>query len=119
LKSLPRSDQYKYRYLLHKLDLVEVSESVDTASMSTATANTIPRIDSETIVVRNNDSQNTHNQYHHSYLTSKNDHCPACYEKEILTMAKKYFENLKQQITDEVMSALIKEKGYSSSEMVV
>jgi hypothetical protein len=33
-------------------------------------------------------------------------------------MAKKYFENLKQQITDEVMSALIKEKWYSSSEYV-
>jgi len=111
LKSLPRSDQYKYRYLLHKLDLVEVSESVDIASMSTATTNTIPRIDSDTIVVRNNNFQNTHNQYQHSYLTSKNDHCPACYEKEILAMAKKYFENLKQQITDEVMSALIKEKG--------
>jgi hypothetical protein len=111
LKSLSRSDQYKYRYLLHKLDLVEVSGSVDTASMSTATTNTIPRIDSDTIIVRNNNSQNTHNQYHHSYLTSKNDHCPACYEKEILAMAKKYFENLKQQITDEVMSALIKEKG--------
>jgi hypothetical protein len=105
LKSLPRSDQYRYRYLLHKLDLVEVSGSVDTAStasMSTATTNTntIPRIDSDTINVRNNNSQNTHNQYHHSYLTSKNDHCPACYEKEILAMAKKYFENLKQQITN-------------------
>jgi hypothetical protein len=111
LKSLPRSDQYKYRYLLHKLDLVEVSESIDTASMSTATTNTIPRIDSDTIIVRNNNSRNTHNQYHHSYLTSKNDHCPACYENEILAIAKKYFENLKQQITDEVMSALIKEKG--------
>jgi hypothetical protein len=124
LRTLPRSDQYKYRYLLHKLDLVEVSGSVDTfttTSMSTATTttNTIPRINSDTIFVRNNNYQNTHNQYHHSYLTSKNDHCPACYEKEILAMARKYFENLKQQITDEVMSALIKEKGYSSSEMVV
>jgi hypothetical protein len=124
LKSLPKSDQYKYRYLLQKLDLVEVSGSVDTfttTSMSTVTTttNTIPRIDSDTIIVRNNNSRNTHNQYHHSYLTSKNDHCPACYEKEILAMAKKYFENLKQQITDEAMSALIKEKGYSSSEMVV
>jgi hypothetical protein len=122
LRTLPRSDQYKYRYLLHKLDLVEVSGSFDTTtttSISSVSTDTIPRIDSGTIVVRNNNSQNTHNQYHHSYLTSKNDHCPACYEKEILAMAKKYFENLKQQITDEVMSALIKEKGYSSSEMVV
>ena len=34
-------------------------------------------------------------------------------------MARKYFENLKQQITDEVMSALIKKKGYSNFEMVV
>jgi hypothetical protein len=115
LKSLPKSDQYKYRYLLQKLDLVEVSGSVDTFT----TTNTIPRINSDTIIVRNNNSQNTHNQYHHSSLTSKNDHCPACYENEILAMSKKYFENLKQQITDEVMSALIKEKGYSSSEMVV
>jgi hypothetical protein len=124
LKSLPKSDQYKYRYLLHKLDLLEVSGSVDTfttTSMSTATTttNTIPRINSDTIIVRNNNSQNTDNQYHHSYLTSKNDHCPACYEKEILAMARKYFEYLKQQITDEVISALIKKKGYSSSEMVV
>jgi hypothetical protein len=125
LRSLPGSDQYKYRYLLHKLDLVEVSGSFDitttSSSMSTASTNTntIPRIKSDTIIVRNNNSQNTHNQYQHSYLTSKNDHCPACYEKEILAMAKKYFENLKQQITDEIMSALIKEKGYSSSEMVV
>jgi hypothetical protein len=119
LKSLPGNDQYKYRYLLHKLDLVEVSGSFDTTNSMSTINNKIPRIDSDTIVVRNNNSQNTHNQYQHSYLTSKNDHCPACYEKEILAMAKKYFENLKQQITDEVMSALIKEKGYSSSEMVV
>jgi hypothetical protein len=119
LRTLPRSDQYKYRYLLHKLDLVEVSGSFDTTNSMSTINNKIPRIDSETIVARNNNSQNTHNQYQHSYLTSKNDHCPACYEKEILAMAKKYFENLKQQITDEVMSALIKEKGYSSSEMVI
>jgi hypothetical protein len=119
LRSLPRSDQHKYRYLLHKLDLVEVSESFDTTTTTSmsAASNTIPRIDSDTIIVRNNSLQNTHNQYHHSYLTSKNDHCPACYEKEILTMARKYFENLKQQVTDEVMSALIKEKGYAGSEM--
>jgi hypothetical protein len=119
LKSLPRSDQYKYRYLLHKLDLVEVSGSFDTrttTSISTTGINTIPRIDSDTMIVRSNNSQNTHNKYQHSYLTSKNDHCPACYEKGILAMANKYFENLKQLITDEVMSALIKEKAYSSSE---
>jgi len=121
LKSLPRSDQYKYRYLLHKLDLVEVSGSFDTMTTTSISTmnNKIPRVDSDTIVARNNNPQNTHNQYHHSYLTSKNDHCPACYEKDILAMAKKYFENLKQQITDEVMSALIKEKGYSSYELVV
>jgi hypothetical protein len=122
LKSLPGSDQYKYRYLLHKVDLVEISGSYDTTattSMSIATTNTIPRIGSDTIVVRNNNSQNTHNKYQHSYLTSKNDHCPACYEKGILAMANKYFENLKRQITDEVMSVLIKENGYSSSEIVV
>jgi hypothetical protein len=118
LRTLPRSDQYRYRYLLHKLDLVEVSGSFDTTDSMSTINNKIPRIDSDTIIVRNNNSQNTHNQYQHSYLTSKDDHCPACYEKEILAMAKKYFENLKQQITDEVMSALIKEKWYSSSEYV-
>jgi len=38
LRSLPQKDQYKYRYLLHRLDLVEVSGSFDTiASMSTTT----------------------------------------------------------------------------------
>jgi hypothetical protein len=111
LKSLPRSDQYKYKYLLHKLDLVEVSGLVDAASMSTATTttNTIPRIDSDTIIVRNNNSQNTHNQYHHSYLTSKNDHCPACYEKDILAMSKTYFEMLKKQMRDEIMATISKE----------
>jgi hypothetical protein len=121
LRSLPKSDQYRYRYLLHKLDLVEVSGSFDTTtttSVSTTGNNTIPRINSDTIVVRNYNSQIAHNKYHHSYLTSKNDHCPACYEKEILAMANKYFENLKQLITDEVMLALIKEKRYASSETV-
>jgi hypothetical protein len=73
LRTLPRSDQYRYRYLLHKLDLVEVSGSFDTTDSMSTINNKIPRIDSDTIIVRNNNSQNTHNQYQHSYLTSKDD----------------------------------------------
>jgi hypothetical protein len=113
LKSLPGSDQYKYRYLLHKLDLVEVSGSFDTSITSVATtANTIPRIESNTIVVRNNNSisySKAPNQHHHSYLTSKNDHCPACFEREILAMSKMYFEMLRKQMTDEIMTTISKE----------
>lgn len=109
LRSLPRSDQYKYRYLLHRLDLVEVPSSFDTANCISTINNTIPQIDSDTIVVRNNNPQNAHHQYRHSYLTSKNDHCPACYEKEILTMSKTYFETLKKQMTDEIMTTISKE----------
>jgi hypothetical protein len=105
LRSLPRSDQYKYRYLLHRLDLVDVSESF-AATNNIATINAIPRIDSNTTVVRNNNSQNAHHRYHHSYLTSKNDHCPACYEKEILAMSKTYFEMLKKQMKDEIMTTI-------------
>ena len=89
LKLLPRSDQYKCRYLLHKLDLVEVSGSSDTTtSMTTITTNTIPRIESNPIVVRNNNSNpysnKAPNQYHHSYLNSKNDHSPSCYDMKYL-----------------------------------
>jgi hypothetical protein len=111
LKLLPGSDQYKYRYLLHKLDLVEVSGSFDTPI--TSTTNTIPRIESNTLVVRNNNSisysNKAPNQYHHSYLSSKSDHCPACFEREILTMSKMYFEMLRKQITDEIMTTILKE----------
>ncbi len=108
LRTLPRSDQYKYRYLLRKLDLVEVSGSFDTTNSMSTINNRIPRIDSDTIVVRNNNSQNTRNQYHHCYLTSKNDHCPACYEKEILAMSKMYFEMLRKLMTDEIMTIISK-----------
>jgi hypothetical protein len=113
LKSLPGSDQYKYRHLLHKLDLVEVSGSFDTSTNMSDTTNTIPRIESNTIVVRNNNSishsNKAPNQYHHSYRSSKNDHCPACYEHEILAMSKMYFEMLRKQMTDEIMTTISKE----------
>jgi hypothetical protein len=106
LRSVPRSDQYKYRYLLHKLDLIEVSGSFDnTASILTA-INTIPRLESNTLIVRNTNPHNITNHYQHSYLTGKNDHCPACYEKEILAMSKTYFEMLKKQMKDEIMTSI-------------
>jgi hypothetical protein len=109
LRSLPRSDQYKFRYLLHRLDLVEVPGSFDMANDVQTMNSTIPRIDSNSTVVRNSNPQNAHHQYHHSYLTSKNDHCPACYEKEILAMSRAYFEMLKKQVTDEIMATISKE----------
>jgi hypothetical protein len=122
LKSLPQKDQYKYRYLLHRLDLVEISGSFDTVN-NMPTTNLFQRIDSNTIVVRNSNpmpyTQNAANHYLHSNMTKPGDHCPACYEKKILAMSKTYFENLKQLITDEVMSALIEEKAYPSSKMGV
>ena len=95
LKSLPQKDQYKYRYLLHRLDLVEVSGSFDiTTSMQTTSK--FSRIDSNTIVMRNNNpipySHNAANQFPHSFLTKEGDHCPACYEKQILATSKMYFE---------------------------
>jgi len=108
LKSLPQKDQYKYRYLLHRLDLVEVSGSFDSTTRM-QTIDTYPQTDSDTVIVRNNNPQNAHHQYHHSYLTSKNDHCPACYEKEILAMSRAYFEMLRKQMTDEIMTTISKE----------
>jgi hypothetical protein len=109
LKSLPQRDQYKYRYLLHRLDLVEIPGSFDMADDVSTINNTIPRIDSNTIVVKNNSPQNAPHQYHHSYLTSKNDHCPACYEKQILAMSKTYFEMLRRQMINDVMTTISKE----------
>ena len=41
LKSLPGGDQYKYRYLLHKLDLVEISGSFDNTTIM-PNINTLP-----------------------------------------------------------------------------
>jgi hypothetical protein len=108
LESLPQKDQYKYKYLLHRLDLVEVSGSFDSTTRM-QTIDTYPQTDSDTVIVRNNNPQNAHHQYHHSYLTSKNDHCPACYEKEILAMSRAYFEMLRKQMTDEIMTTISKE----------
>lgn len=112
LKSLPQKDQYKYRYLLNRLDLVEVPGSFDIPT-SMETTNTFQQIDSDPIVVRNSNpmpySQNAANHYHHSYMTKQGDHCPACYEKEILAMSKMYFEMLRKQMTDEIMTTISKE----------
>lgn len=112
LKSLPQKDQYKYRYLLHRLDLVEVSGSFDiTTGMQTTY--TLPQTNSDPIVVRNGNpmpySQNTDNHYQHSNMTRQGDHCPACYEKEILATSKTYFETLRKLISDEIMATISKE----------
>lgn len=108
LKSLPGKDQYKYRYLLHKHDLVEVSGSFDTTTSMTTTGMS-PQIESNTMIMRNNNPHSAANHYQHSYLTKKSDHCPACYEKEILVMSKMYFEMLRKQMTDEIMTTISKE----------
>lgn len=112
LKSLPQKDQYKYRYLLHRLDLVEVSGSFDTA-INLPTTSSFEQIHSNTIVVRNNNptsySQNTANHYRHSNMTKQGDHCSACYEKEILATSKTYFDTLKKLMTGEIMTTISKE----------
>ena len=112
LKSLPQKDQYKYRYLLHRLDLVEVSGSFD-ITIGMQPTNTFPHINSDPIVVRNGNpmpySQNADNHYQHSNMTRQGDHCPACYEHQILATSKMYFETLRNLITDEVMKTISKE----------
>ena len=66
-----------------------------------------------TWLVRNSNpmsySENAANQHHHSYLTKQGDHCPACYEHEILATSKMYFETLRKLITDEIMTTISKE----------
>jgi len=105
----------RYRYLLHKLNLVEVPGSFDTNT----TISTSPRIKSNILVMKNKNPQNAADHYHHSNLTKKDDNCPACLESSILDMSNRYFKILKQLIVDEIMSALIEEKAYSSSMMSV
>lgn len=101
----------RYRYLLHKLNLVEVPGSFDTNTI----INTSPRIGSNILVMKNKNPQNAADHYYHSNLTKKDDNCPACFESSILDMSNKYFEILKQLIADKIMSALIEERAYSSS----
>jgi DNA-directed RNA polymerase subunit M/transcription elongation factor TFIIS len=100
-------------WLLHLCAVAKVKKMSISQIIDTSTANTIPRIESNTLVVRNNNSisysNKAPNQYHHSYLSSKSDHCPACFEREILTMSKMYFEMLRKQITDEIMTTISKE----------
>jgi len=97
----------KYRYLLHKLNLVEVPGSFDTYT----TTNISPRIESNIIVMRNKNPHNTDEHYYHSNLIKKDDNCPACFKSSILDMSNRYFEILKQLIADEIMSDLIEEKS--------
>ena len=69
--------------------------------------------------MKNKNPQNVADHYHHSNLTKKDNNCPACLKSSILDMSNRYFEILKQLIADEIMSALIEEKVYSSSKMGV
>jgi hypothetical protein len=115
LKSLGKDEAYKYRYLLNELNLVEIPVLVDDISINDMSI-TNPRVrsGSKAIIVRNSPkTKGSVERYQHSNRQSKEDHCPACFQYSILTLSNKYFENLKQLITDEVMSTLIEEKGYS------
>lgn len=116
LRSLGKDEAYKYRYLLHELNLVEIPGSVDDIRVNDVSiTNPVPRSGSNTIVVRNSPTATgSVNRYLHSYRQKKDDHCPACFQSSILAMSNEYFENLKQLITDEVMSALIEEKVRSN-----
>ncbi|MGI0043127.1 MAG: hypothetical protein ACRD47_05390 [Nitrososphaeraceae archaeon] len=121
LRSLGKDEAYKYRYLLHELNLVEIPGSVDDIRINNMSiTNPFLRSGSNAIVVRNNPkATGSVDRYQHSYRQSKDDHCPACFQSSMLAMSNEYFENLKQLITDEVMSALIEEKAYSSPRMGV
>ena len=111
LRSLGKDEVYKYRYLLHELNLVEIPGSVENNitnySIPTST-NPFSRFESNTMMVRNTSAMTYRvDRYHHSNMQKRDDHCPACFEHEILTMSNRYFENLKRQITNEVMSNII------------
>jgi len=76
-----------------------------------ASTNPFSRFVSDTIMVRNTSTiTDSVDRYRHSNLSKRGDHCPACYESYILAMSNRYFENLKKQIANEVMSAIVKEK---------
>ena len=119
LRSLGKDEAYKYRYLLHELNLVEIPGSVDDIVINgVSITNPFLRTGSNPIVVRNSSTATGNiDRCHHTNMQKKDDHCPACFQSSILAMSNEYFENLKQLITDEVMSALIEAKAYSSSEM--
>jgi hypothetical protein len=121
LRSLGKDEAYKYRYLLHELNLIEIPGSVDDISIDDMSiTHSIARSSSNAIVVRNNPkTMGSVDRYQHSNRQSKTDHCPACFQSSILTMSNEYFENLKQLITDDVMSALLEEKAYFSSKIGV
>ena len=117
LRSLGKDEAYKYRYLLHELNLVEIPGSADDIVINgVSITNPFLRTGSNPIVVRNSSTaRGNTDRYHHTNMQKKDDHCPACFQSNILAISNEYFENLKQLVTDEVMTALIEEKAYSSS----
>lgn len=117
LRSLDKNEAYKYRFLLHELNLVEIPGSVDDININgISTTNSFLRSSSKTIVVRNSPTATeTVDRYKHINRQREDDHCPACFQSRILAMSNEYFENLKQLITDEVMSTIIEEKAYFTS----
>jgi hypothetical protein len=116
LRSLGKDEVYKYRYLLHELNLVEIPGSIEDNITSysnyiSASTNPFSQFESNVMIARNSTSDmNGLDRYHHSNISKRGDHCPACYESYILAMSNRYFENLKKQIANEVLSAIIKEK---------
>lgn len=114
LRSLGKDELYKYKYLLHEMNLVEIPGSIDD---DLDTSSPFLRSMPNTTVVKNyattTHSQNSTDRYYHSYKQKRDDHCPACYESYILAVSNRYFENLKKQMTKEVMSAIIEGKAYS------
>lgn len=109
LRSLGKDEVYKYRHLLHELNLVEMPGSFDDINTKNNGATISPYLRSD-LVVRNSTSEMEGlDRYHHSNMAKRGDHCPACFEHEILAMSNRYFENLKRQITNKVIPAVIEQ----------
>jgi hypothetical protein len=68
LGSLRKDEAYKYRYLLHELNLVEIPESVDDIRINDMLiANPFLITDSKAIVIRNSTTAtDSINWYHHT-----------------------------------------------------
>ncbi|MGH9982647.1 MAG: hypothetical protein ACRD8W_01675 [Nitrososphaeraceae archaeon] len=116
LRSLGKDEAYKYRYLLHELNLVEIPGSIDGIESNYMPITNPIQSGSDAIVVRNSPkATGIIDRYQHSNRQKKDGHCPACFQSSILAMSNEYFENLKQLITDEVMSTLIEDKAHFSS----
>jgi len=104
------------RYLLQELNLVEIPGSIDDnitnySNYTHTSTNPFSLFESNVMMVRNTSTiTNRIDRYRHSNLSKRGDHCPACYESYILAMSNRYFENLRKQIANEVISEIIKEK---------